>query len=38
VQRTRVHLVDFDEPVTGTGVASMYPERGVRVIVDEVRR
>jgi hypothetical protein len=37
VQRTKLRLVDPDQVALGTGIASMFPEHGVRVIVDEVR-
>jgi cytochrome P450 len=33
VQRTSLRLVDPDAPVYGAGIASMYPERGVRVYI-----
>jgi hypothetical protein len=37
VQRTSLRLVDPDLPVRGSGIASMYPEHGVPVVVDDVR-
>lgn len=37
VQRTALRLVEPDRRVLGAGIASMYPERGVEVVVDAVR-
>jgi cytochrome P450 len=37
VQRTSLRRVDPNADVQGTGIASMYPEHGVRVIVEQVR-
>ena len=38
VQRTSLRLAEPERSVRGAGIASMYPEHGVRVIIDDVRR
>ena len=38
VQRTTLRLAEPDREVPGAGIASMYPEHGVRVVVEEVRK
>ena len=37
VQRTSLRLAEPSRPVEGAGIASMYPEHGVRVVVEAVR-